>query len=334
MRALLSVATAILLLCVGRPASAQEPVGIALLSLEISGDGPPELRQQLQENIVRGLGVNGARVIGLDSSLAALQSKPELIGCSSTECIQRIAELLDATLFVKAEVTASGANYELRLDLLRASEEQSVANSVSESCAVCTITELNELAVGAAQRLLTPDTDTLLTVTLASDPPGADLSIDGLPAGRSPLTIKLKAGEHRASASLDGYSSSEKTITVESGSKEQRFELLLTRKAAVAPPGEFGVWKWGALAGSGAFLILGTALVIVDGHPTCDSTVATCAELTNTMVGGVLSLSAGVLAGAASGWMFWRESQGRADEGGVSFNLGESGAMANYAFQF
>lgn len=337
MRALLSLGIVFLSLCASDSVWAQGKSGIALIALEISGDGPPELRQQLQIHISEGLFAEGQSVTNLEQTLEALKNTPELIGCSSSACLERIAELVPAEQFVRAVVTASGANYEIKLELLSTSEESSVINSVSDSCAVCTISELNAMAADAARKLLEPNTGQLLEVRIATDPPGAHITIDDVEAGDSPLDTQLKLGLHRVVATMNGRSGSEKTIEVQADSSEQqRFELVLPvlTNAKPAKASDSGALIWGALGGSGALLILGTIMVAVDGNATCDSTTESCPKLRDTMTGGILSISSGVLIGAAGGWMFWRESSSRPAQKGVSVQATKGGAIGGYGFSF
>jgi hypothetical protein len=336
MRFLLSAGIVFLSLCLGASAMAQEKDAVALIALEISGDGPPELRQQLQQHISEGLFAEGQTVTDLEQTLVLLKDTPELIGCSSTACLERIAEVLGAQRFVRAVVTASGATYELKLELLSTSEDQPVLNSVQDSCAVCTIAELNTLAADLARKLLLPNTDQRLSVRIATEPPGANIVIDGVEAGESPLDTTLKIGLHKVVATMEGHTSSEKKIEVQAdGSDQQRFELLLPKIMIIerTKPEHYGVFKWGALGASGALLVLGGILVAIDGDPSCDDGSSSCPELRDTMTGGIISISGGVLMGAASGWMFWRESTTRPKKS-LSVQATAGGAIGGYSFTF
>jgi hypothetical protein len=42
-------------------------------------------------------------------------------------------------------------------------------------------------------------------LTIKTDPPGATVIVDGAPAGKGPLTLKLNPGPHRLRASMSGY---------------------------------------------------------------------------------------------------------------------------------
>lgn len=340
MRAVLSLGIVFLCLALSAAAWAQDKNHIAIIDLEISGDGPPELRQQLQKHIRDGLASGGLKVTDLDQTLKVLQGVPELIGCSSTACLERIFELIPAHRFVRVVVTASGATYEIHLELLSALEDESVVNTVDESCAVCTISDLNTMAAESARKLLRPNDNQKVSVMIASDPAGALILIDGVDVGDSPLETELVVGSHTISATLDGHSSSEKTIDVLPESQQQRFELVLPTLDSITKPGggtgaDYGTKKWMAAGGSAALLTLGVVLISVDGNAiNCDASVSTCAEFRDTKTGGIVSVSAGVILGALSGWMFWRESSTASSKSSVSVQATRGGAIAGYGFLF
>src|SRR5262249_22706419 len=55
-------------------------------------------------------------------------------------------------------------------------------------------------------------------LTIVTDPPGARVSVDGVPRGTSPVTVDdLRAGEHRVSVPTDG-GHVERTVSVASAS--------------------------------------------------------------------------------------------------------------------
>ena len=317
-----------------------ETGGIALLSLEISGDAPPELRKQVQAHIAKGLASSG-RVLGLEETRERLADTPELIGCFSSECLERMGELLSVHLFVRAVLTTGGAHYELTLELLQSGEETLVRNSTQTSCSICTIEDLNERSTEAAIRLLVLDTTKHMTVTIASIPDGATISIDGLEAGRSPVTTELEPGPHRISAVAEGFADTAKTVEVAAGvAGEQRFELPMIAPLGTdheGPGRHYGNWKWGGVATSGVLLALGTTLILLDDgdSPTCGTAQnpKQCKFIRHTQLGGVLALSGAVLTGAATGWMFWSESR-HENYRYPTLRITTDGATAGVAFGF
>src|SRR5437764_11021053 len=53
------------------------------------------------------------------------------------------------------------------------------------------------------------------TVSISSEPPGAEISIDGIPRGRTPLRIELPAHPHDLIAELDGWPAERQALAVE-----------------------------------------------------------------------------------------------------------------------
>ncbi|HPB83496.1 MAG TPA: PEGA domain-containing protein [Spirochaetota bacterium] len=52
------------------------------------------------------------------------------------------------------------------------------------------------------------------TIKIDTIPSGADISIDGMPSGTTPVTLSLAKGNHTVLAKLDGYESAEKKVVV------------------------------------------------------------------------------------------------------------------------
>lgn len=335
MRFLLFLALAIDVLLV-TPAHAKSDSAVAILSIEISGDGAPELRKRLKVQIRNGLSKDGTKVVGLDETLEKLKSTPELISCSSTTCLEHISELTGAKRFVVAKVEARGAAYDIRLDLLTAEEE--VTHSVSKSCAVCTIAELSEITLSAATSLLTDTPVALHSVLLVSTPLGASLTVDGLDVGSTPHTIELAAGSHRVVASMRGRIDGELEIEVKADSEApQQFDLALIEAVEQQEVGrDFGYWKWVAAGGAVGAIALGSALIAIDDDPTCSSAVqkvSQCEDVYDTFVGGAVAISVGVIAGGASAWMFWSGRE-RAANGMATVQVTSDAALGVYSFHF
>jgi hypothetical protein len=69
-------------------------------------------------------------------------------------------------------------------------------------------------------------------VSVITSPSGADLRIDGLPYGRTPIDVTLADGRHELAVSLNGYLPKSSTLFIGRG-EERRIDLDL---AAVNPP--------------------------------------------------------------------------------------------------
>ncbi len=308
---------------------ADEREQVALLSVEIADEDVSAVHTELEVHIARGL-ANRVNVLGLKQVQRELGKQPN---CFSQECLVRIGEALSVHRFVRAHITVRGAHYDLKLELFQIGDEPFLQNTLTITCAVCTIAELGERSMDAAQRLLLVDNTSSQRVTISSIPDGGVISIDGLEAGLSPVVAELVPGPHQLRARKEGYSVNTQTVEVKADIGEtQIFELPLR---ALAPPrdsADYGYWKWASAAGAGILLAVGTTLVVMDGDPTC-SGEGRCASSHDTMVPGIATLSGGLLAGAAAAWMFWDDSK-NTTEPRAALQFIPGGATAGIALGF
>ncbi len=281
---------------------------IAVLSIEISGDAAPELRAQVQESLRLGLEAAGFALVPRERVAAALTALPELADCTSATCLQQLGDEVGASQFVRAQVTAAGAAYTIRLELLSPEIEGQVARRIEDSCPVCTIVELGDHLRDSAGKLIAAPTQPV-SVVIVTRPQGAALSIDDHDVGPGPFKGELPPGPHRVTALLPGHLEADQTITVSvSTSGAARFEIILSPAAVVeaapAPKPRYRVWKWVAAGGAAAALVTGIAMIAVDGDGSCSTSGTECEERYATLAPGVVSLLVGVGLGGASGWMF------------------------------
>ena len=90
-----------------------------------------------------------------------------------------------------------------------------------------------EIRTGVASRAELTVRALLARVTVASDPAGALISIDGRVLGWSPIRADVPAGQHVFMASLDGYGSNSTTLSIAGGEERTvKFDLPPTKPAA------------------------------------------------------------------------------------------------------
>ena len=74
-------------------------------------------------------------------------------------------------------------------------------------------------------------------IVIETDPPGAEVSLDGRPRGASPVTLsETRAGEHFVEASLAGRQTVKKRVSVKA--EGEQFMMVLSLPVAGAPAGE------------------------------------------------------------------------------------------------
>jgi hypothetical protein len=59
----------------------------------------------------------------------------------------------------------------------------------------------------------------LATLSITTDPPGAEIEIDGMFAGMTPRSKEMQAGEHEIEISMKGYRNWKRKIVIEAGEK-------------------------------------------------------------------------------------------------------------------
>jgi hypothetical protein len=77
------------------------------------------------------------------------------------------------------------------------------------------------------------------TISVRSEPEGAEIQVDGKLIGRAPMKHEIAPGEYDLSAGLDGYHQSSKKVKLEPGGN---MEVKLSLKKVTS------LWKWGHVA--------------------------------------------------------------------------------------
>jgi hypothetical protein len=295
------VAAALVVLASGGSARAEKSrPRVAIVELTIEGDAPPELRTQLDRSLAGGLASVGWEVVSREAVMESLRDTPELMGCVSTTCLDRIGEVVGARRFVRARIEAQGDSYSLELELLGADVEGGVIQRREGSCAVCTLTEANDTISKIAAQL-SAEEKPAVKVAIATRPGGAALQVDGKDAGSSPADVMLPVGEHEVIARKKGYHPRRERFAVAAPADGTPQELTLDLERSA----RFGVWKWVAAGTAAATIVTGAYLITIHGD-CVDSAPegATCKDLYDTSALGIGFTAVGVGAVGLAVWMF------------------------------
>ncbi len=311
-----------------RDALADSPT-VAVLSVEMAGDAEPELRPRVAESIARGLGGADRNVVPLDRVMDELSSSPELLGCTSTACLERIADRVGARQFVRAQLRTDGVTYTLGLQLLSAAEDEPLIRDLEADCTVCRMAELFEWVSATSSELILPERTASAAVTIETDPSGATVEVGGRAIGRSPADAKLPVGEHDISADLDGHTAAGTTLRVEEGDPgPYQVELTLVPDDEALSSRRFGTWKWVTAGGAVAGVATGVALLALDGRQNCELSAGQeqCPQVVDGRTPGFVSVGLGAILGTASGWMFYRDAS-RDRSGAITAGPGAGGSL-------
>lgn len=327
------VGVLVLLAGLGGDAAARRRTRVAVLEMSIEGDAPPELRGQLDRSLAGGLYAAGYEVVGRDEVAEKLRGAPELVGCLTTTCLERIGALVGASRFVRAHVETAGAAYTFELELLGAEASGAVLRRVERHCAVCTIAEAND-EMSRAAAALREDAPTKVTLTIRTEPPGALVSIDGRELGRAPQTVEVAPGEHVVRATMRGRTATQKQVDL----RDDRAEVTLSLPPGDGPaPGaesRHGAWKWVTGGAAVAALVGGVWLITIDGDGTnCPGDGRPCRDLYDTLVGGVILTGAGVALGGLTIYLFANDRP-RATEPRLTLVPSPTGIRASFTLEF
>lgn len=294
------------------PALAADSPPVAVLSVEMTGDAEPELRPRVAASIAEGLEAGDRPTIPLGEVLDALTGAPELLGCTSTACLERIAEHVGTGEFVRATLRTEGVTYRLTITHLSEAEDDPVVSELEAQCAVCTKRELFAWLAASAEELLRPERTATAQVAIRSDPAGAEIRVGGQSLGTSPTEAELPVGAHEITAELDGYAGARTEFEVEAGNPgPHELELpLVPAGEAGGASGPYGPWRWVAAGGAAAGVAAGATFLALDGRQTCElePPQTQCAEVFDGIRPGLASFAAGAVLGGLSGWMFYRDA--------------------------
>lgn len=238
--------------------------------------------------------------------------------CEDASCAVREAPQAKRPVVLSSVLTAKERNYTLNLKLLDGRTGRVLTTS-QENCDLCGVGEVSELFVARASVIKDKieSTDAFgSTLEVNSDPPGAEIFVDGELMGQTPASLQLSSGQHNVELRKKGHSPSRKAVSIVNGVKES-LDFSLP-KILLAPkreprldrgPKAISASGWGWLGiGTGSLGVLaGTTLMVLhdrpftfrcEQHPT-DPTLSDvdadgdCRYRYDTQGGGIISLAVG-----------------------------------------
>ncbi|MEX1362053.1 MAG: PEGA domain-containing protein [Nannocystaceae bacterium] len=242
----------------------------ALLPLQVEGDLSPGWRDQIEQDLGRGLISAGMEIAAAE---AVLQASGGVGDCSNAKCFQFLADSANARFLVRTRVAVADRSYSITMDIFDG-EDGSLAASSRESCELCGLSEVGELVTTQAAALRKKlDVLTLEPAVLAviSVPSGATIVVDGEEIGKAPLEHELAPGPHRAQARKRGYVDQSRSLDAVVGVRETiTFELM---PADAGKDERRGVGDWNVPAGwtllgvGVAGLATGVTFLVLDEAP-------------------------------------------------------------------
>jgi hypothetical protein len=186
-----------------------------------------------------------------------------LANCRDGACYPALARVLGVNYLVAARVSESSKNYEISLEIING-RTGGVIGTNRERCEICGVDEAGE-KMALAATALRARLEALVTAParfiIRSRPAGVAITVDGAPAGRTPVDRELAGGPHKLELAAPGYDRLDRTVTVVAG-VDETIDLEL-----VPIPMKFPFRKagWAALVVGVAAVAAGIWAVTTDG---------------------------------------------------------------------
>ncbi len=241
-----------LLICLILPIAIcpQDTRSVALLDLEGRGVSQVEaasLTDRLRTALVRTGGVTVVERGQMEQVLS--EQDFQLTGCTSDECAVEVGQLLGVTTMVAGSIGKVGATFSIDIRTIEVRSGQ-ITHSLwrdyrGEIDGLLGIMPdiARELVAPMVVTTAPPEAPSPASITIATQPPGARVVLDGQDAGTTPvLGAEIEPNQsHTVSISLDGYQTVDTTLFAEAG-QSYELDISLERLASLLtvlsnPPG-------------------------------------------------------------------------------------------------
>ncbi len=238
------------------------------------GQPPPEEAQATAIEAVTGaLASDGVTVIASPDAQRRMVGEP-FAECNSLDCGAEVVRSLGVDYVVLVTVWAPrGTPTSVVVTLVGTGDPAAGDAPVEGDLAAAALSALTT----ARQRW---QASRMGFIDVTSEPPGADVEVDGRLIGQTPIRHLVPAGERRVRIHMEGYSPSEQTVRVE---PTQEHPLAFTLAPEIEAPAEdhvtgvstephFANWLIGSalVAAGGAALISPIMTAVQDGDCTDD----------------------------------------------------------------
>jgi hypothetical protein len=259
-------------------------------------------------------------VLAPDATKQALSKAGAEKGCEDAACAEKLAKASGARFVVLANVQNEEEIYKVTVAVFDAAQDK-ITSTQNKSCELCAVNEVNGTIDGVVAALVPalsapepakepppppPKVDKRVQLQVRSEPSGAKVVLDGLPAGETPLTTQVDTGGHTLTLDKDGYQSEMRAVTVQEGGLEVDVPLKVVAEpsAALAQATEpahtpsYRPWGWGLTLGGVLAAGAGSYLIVLDGKVTCKDGRgrADCPNVYNTKVPGMAVMGGGAAA--------------------------------------
>lgn len=216
---LLAVLLAGLTLC--GISTAEEPIEVAILAMEVSGGIPGSYAPALTDRLRQEIFLTGAFKVmergEMDGILREIGFQQS--GCTSNECLIEAGRILGVKQMITGTVSQMGGMHTINVRVIEVKTSE-IVNIVSVDC-MCSVEEvltsqLKVVALKLASKYRVDTAEGMGSIKVASNPSGAIIFLDGKDTGvKTPGTLKeVAAGQHIIKLAKGNLASS-KQVTVQ-----------------------------------------------------------------------------------------------------------------------
>lgn len=280
---------------------------VAVAHVDFDGNVSEAARDLFEGRVVEGLAAAQFEVFSSTAVSQKLSADGRrLVNCRDGGCYPELARVLRVNYLVAARVSESSKNYEIVLEIING-RTGGVIGTNRERCEICGVDEAGEkmaLAASALRARLEALVTAPARFIIRSRPAGVAISVDGAPAGRTPIDRELAGGAHKLELAVSGYDRLDRTVTVVAG-VDETIDLEL-----VPIPMKFPFRKagWAALVVGIAAVAAGIWAVTVDGDQVACAVPdqrGHCPTVRSTRALGGLLLGAGAATATLGGaWIY------------------------------
>lgn len=321
-----AVSTALVAALALAPSWAAAEPRAGVLPLEAQGTLPPNGTRALAAEVEQGMRDAGVTVVPADALVQATvadgasgsgrapsrkqqkAARAALAACRDAACLRGLASEVSAAYLVRPSVRMEESDYVIALALVDGATGE-VVHEAERLCELCGLTEAQAVTRELAASLREPLAAARMgTVTVSSSPAGAEVRVDGEPAGTTPVELRLAPGEHAIVLRRPGYASAERRVVVEARGTAA-VALELAPLAPIAGPDDRGrrallrPLGWASIGVGAAALGSGIALLVLDEDPVAYTRCSgpdvdaqgNCRFRHDTLAGGVVATVVGVV---------------------------------------
>jgi hypothetical protein len=307
---------------------------VVVVGLTFEGEVSAGLRKLMRERLESGLLAAGLQAATEQERARALAGREGR--CFEPACWRAVAQKLGCRYAVGGTVRGDDQDYAISL-WLGDSATGAVRARAAERCDLCgqrAAAEKMDLGASALAAKLTAAALAPARLSVASEPPGAAVRVDGKQAGLTPLELELAPGKHEVAVRAPGYLASRRQVMAVGGVSE-RLAVRLVAEAAPGRSSGLRIAGWASLGAGVAALAAGIALFAIDGQEV-DCVVALagsgCRQRA-TLVEAAVATTLGVAAGGLGGFLLYR-ARARERRAEARAALVPMGAGAGLAVQF